>query len=328
MDVQRISFTAANSLPLKMCKNTILMEQLNNKIIPPVHAQVIPTNQCNLSCKFCSCAKRDKSQQLTFDQVRQLADDLQDLGCEAVTITGGGEPLIHPLITTIIRTFCDRNMHVGLVTNGLLFRTGIDYIFNALTWCRVSCCDERKFNDNIRAILEEAYEKGPGIDWAFSYVLSTPAAFDLENLIRYIQFANEHEITHIRVVSDLLDVENSMPMDEVRQLLANRKVDDSRVIYQGRKEYDPGQNSCYISLLKPVIGADGYIYPCCGVQYARGVADLDMVPAMRMGRMEEIKKLYRKQSWFNGAWCTRCYYKSYNEFIGIIYADIKHKRFV
>jgi len=328
MDKKKISFTAANSLPLKMCKNAVLIERLNQHIIPPIHAQVIPTNRCNLSCKFCSCAKRDKDQQLTFKQLHQLAGDLEELGCEAVTITGGGEPLMHPEISDIILDFCEHNIQVGLVTNGLLFRNIPGYIFNAITWCRVSCCDDRKLNNNTREIIEEAYEEGPGIDWAFSYVLSTTKSFDVDNLIKYVEFANKHEFTHIRVVSDLLDLEHTMPMEDVSNALAAHKVDDSRVIYQGRKEYDRGQHSCYISLLKPVIGADGYLYPCCGAQYARNVADLDMAPAMRMGEMKDIINIYEKQTWFNGSACVRCYYKNYNDFMEILLADIKHKRFV
>ena len=314
MDKRKISFTAANSLPLKICKNSSLIERLNQKTIPPVHAQVIPTNRCNLSCKFCSCAKRDKDLQLSLSQIHQLAGNLEELGCGAVTITGGGEPLMHKEIADIILIFCEHNMQVGLVTNGLLLRLLPDYIFNCITWCRVSCCDERKFDDKTREILEEAHENGPGIDWAFSYVLSTPEEFDAENLIKYIRFANEHNFTHVRVVSDLINLKDCIPMIWVEQAL--KDIDDSRVIYQGRKEFEPGQKDCLISLLKPVIGADGYIYPCCGAQYAHDNADLDMAESMRMGHMDDIIKLYEKQECFDGRQCVRCYYRSEERRVG------------
>ncbi len=326
MDKNKISFTAANSLPLKICKNAALIEKLNKKTIPPVHAQVIPTNRCNLSCKFCSCAKRDKDQQLTFDQIHRLAGDLEELGCETITITGGGEPLMHPDIADIILDFCEHNIQVGLVTNGLLLRRLPHDTFNCITWCRVSCCDERKFNDKIKEILEDAHEEGPGIDWAFSYVLSTPQEFDAKNLIKYIHFANEHNFTHVRVVSDLINLKDCISMVKVKQAL--KGINGARVIYQGRKNFHHGQEDCLISLLKPVIGADGYIYPCCGAQYAHNNVDLDMPGRMKMAHIDDIVELYEKQAHFDGKQCVRCYYKNYNDFLGILLADIKHKKFV
>jgi len=310
-----------------MCKNTALMDSLNQKVIPCIHAQVIPTNHCNLSCKFCSCANRNKYQELTIVQLRRLAGNLKELGCEAVTITGGGEPLMHPDIEDIILMFCEHNIHVGLVTNGLLLNKLHSYVFNTITWCRVSCSDERKFNTKTREIMEAAYEEGPGIDWAFSYVLSTPGEFDYKNLVQYVQFANAHNFTHVRVVSDLLNIKRCIPMERVEHVL-KRNTDDRKVIYQGRKQFDPGQRDCFISLLKPVIGADGFIYPCCGAQYAHENADLDMSVSMRMGHMDNINSIYQAQSCFDGSQCVRCYYKNYNDFLGILLADIRHGRFV
>ncbi len=233
---------------------------------------------------------------------------------------------MHKDIADIILTFCEHNIQVGLVTNGLLLGGLPDYIFNAITWCRVSCCDERKFDDKTKAILEKVYEEGPGIDWAFSYVVSNPEGFDADNLIKYVHFANEHNFTHIRVVSDLINLKACIRMEWVEKAL--KGIDGARVIYQGRKDFDRGDKECLISLLKPVIGADGYIYPCCGAQYAHDNADLDMAESMRMGRMEDIAGIYEKQKWFDGSQCSRCYYKNYNDFLSILSADIQHGRFV
>lgn len=323
MDKTRFSFTSANSLPVKIFKNKDLLEKLSDGRLFPIHAQVIPTNRCNLNCKFCSCKKRDRGLSLAVEEVWQLASDLRFLGCSAVTVTGGGEPLLYPAIQNLFEAFKINDIKIGLVTNGLLLDNAD---LSLVTWCRVSCADERAFDDKTQDIIGSAVSRHPGIDWAFSYVLSDMKHFNPENLKRYVNFANEHQFTHIRIVSDLINLDDCVPMDFVRYEL--RGMDQSRVVYQGRKDFDRGHRDCRISLLKPVIGADGYIYPCCGAQYAHQDSELDMPVDMRMGHVRNIKSIYAEQAWFNGAGCFRCYYRNYNEFLSYFFDTIHHAEFV
>lgn len=329
MDVKRIAYTAANAFPFKIFKSKELSDAifLHNRVIP-LHVQVIPTNHCNLSCKFCSCRNRVRSDELSLAELETLAEELMWLGCKAVTITGGGEPLMHKDINQIIQKFIARDIQVGLVTNGILLGVLSSEILRSLCWCRISCSDDREYS-RAREVIRGAWEKAPKIDWAFSYVISRN--FKVDNLAGYIRFANYHHFTHVRVVSDLCDLESCPDMDTVKVAIKTKaiiKTDDSRVIYQGRKDYMPGSRNCYISLLKPVIGADGCIYPCCGSQYARETQDLDLVIDMRMGHMKDIREIYYNQKWFDGSICHRCYYKEYNDILGLLKSSIQHERFV
>jgi len=231
-------------------------------------------------------------------------------------------------IGMIIKMFDQAGISVGLVTNGLLLDKLSTEVFEHITWCRISCSDERKFTEGTKEIISKAIAHGPIVDWAFSYVVLAPESFDPDNLAAYTNFANTNEFTHIRVVSDLIKIEEATAMVWVKEALKKRAVDDRLVIYQGRKEYVHGQERCLISLLKPVIAADGYLYPCCGAQYAQGDEDLDMPEDMRIGRMDQIKELYGKQKYFNGSVCTRCYYKNYNDLLGALTCRISHGRFV
>lgn len=322
MDNKTISYTAANSIPVKIFKNGTLVYYLNNGIIPPTHVQIIPTNKCNLKCSFCSCRKRNNHDELTLGQIETMCRDLQSLGCKSATVTGGGEPLMHKDISLILDCMHNHHIKVGLVTNGLLLHRLNQSDFDKITWCRISCADERSF-DQAKEIIEVAVKCGRNIDWAFSYVIGKNP--NIENLNKYISFANEYKFTHVRVVSDLLDLSNVKGMDEIKNRIT---VDDRLVIYQGRKEFDAGQRDCWISLLKPVVGADGFVYPCCGVQYAHFDEDLDNPRSMRMGRMEDIKEIYKRQIPFNGSQCYRCYYKNYNDVLGQMVGEMNHLEFV
>ena len=327
MDERRISFTAADSFPLKLCINPPFVSRIAHGYIAPIHIRLIPTNRCNLNCKFCSCSARNKNDELSIGDISTLAQTFADLGTQAVTITGGGEPLMHPEINAIIQIFVDLGIEVGLVSNGELLGNLTTKSLNNLTWCRIFCSDERHFTLRIEQIIREAVFNAPNVDWAFSYVAGAGGKFSPSNLSHWLLFANEHNFTHVRVVSDLLNVSN-VSFDQAKKHLQAVNVDSKIVIWQERKEFQPGKTKCHISLLKHVIGADGYIYPCCGVQYAHQEADLDMPTSMRMGHWSDTRLIYLHQATFKGDNCAKCYYTNYNELIGDLLADIAHKVFV
>jgi MoaA/NifB/PqqE/SkfB family radical SAM enzyme len=244
------------------------------------------------------------------------------MGVKSITITGGGEPLMYPQIDQLIAGAILSGIKVGLVTNGLLLGNLDGETLGGLTWCRVSFSDERK-TEGLEDIIKKAVKSAPDVDWAFSYVVTRD--YDKEKLSFIIDLANRLGFTHVRVVSDLIDIDGSEPMDKVRESLA---VDDSRVIYQPRQEYTRGSNPCYISLLKPVFGADGRIYPCCGAQYAIDGAKLDLISQMQMGDITDFPSLVSDQMFFDGSVCDRCYYSEYNKALDEMLSPIKHIEFV
>jgi organic radical activating enzyme len=301
---------------------------IGNRVIP-YHVQLNPTNVCNFNCDFCSCKNRERSDRLGRDETIDFIEESAELGTKSITITGGGEPTFHPFLEDYI-TFCKlKDIDVGLVTNGSNLSTVTKETFSNITWCRISCSDTLPSQVNIEEwykTIEKAVVENPNVDWAFSYVLSSkPNYLILGNII---DFANKHNFTHVRVVSDILDVENIPDMKFVKHEIRALGVNDTLVIYQGRKNYTHGAKTCYISLLKPVISADGGIYPCCGTQYALNNPSLDYEKTMRMGSMEDLPELIEKQKFFDGSKCVKCYYNEYNEFIGRIINKTQHMRFV
>ena len=54
----RKSYASASEFPTKLVHISVTDKERN---IKPIHVNFYPTNKCNLKCKFCSCADRDKS---------------------------------------------------------------------------------------------------------------------------------------------------------------------------------------------------------------------------------------------------------------------------
>ena len=152
----KTSFTAADSIPIKVLldKDIIHHASAHNKLIP-IHIQFLPTNKCNLKCEFCSCSERNKSQEIDFDKAKRIINKCKQLGTKAVTITGGGEPLLYDKFNELIDYFSDKEIQIGLVSNGLLLDRADQAVLNKVTWCRISNSDERKFNDVYKKRLSK-----------------------------------------------------------------------------------------------------------------------------------------------------------------------------
>lgn len=316
------SYISASAFPIKLLLNNIMKD---NKI-KPYHIQLYPTNLCNLSCEFCSCANRNKKDILDYEYIKKILTTSKLLGCEAVTISGGGEPTLHPNINKIIKYINFLDISIGMTTNGKSISNVDPIILNNLTWCRISHSDDREWNKKYISSISDYIVDCPDVDWSFSYVVTKN--LDLNMLSELVHFSNEYGLTHVRLVSDLLDLDNIESMDKIKEHLKLEGINDSIVIYQGRKEYTKGTQKCLISLLKPVINADGNIYPCCGVQYALEEPSRDCNTIMSMGKADSLFDIYNNQEFFDGTICDRCYYNEYNILLNQLTEDVKHKEFL
>ena len=320
---KRISYTAADTIPIKCILDKELLESTRKGIILPIHIQFMPTNKCNLNCPFCSCSKRDKDLAMRLEDAIRIIDICAKLGTKAVTITGGGEPLCYPYFDELVSYFVSRNIQIGLVTNGLLLHKAKTDTLQKLTWCRISSGDDRKFSKQYSDSLHAAISMANNVDWAFSHVASSKP--NIETIRRIIFFANVHNFTHIRIVSDLFNPEE-VSLDTLKENLDG--IDDSLVIYQGRKEYTTG-GDCYVCYLKPVIAPDLQVYACCGVQYASVIPARDMSIDFTLGHAFDLAEIISNSKIpFRGKQCAKCYYGNYNEILGSMLKDIKHKEFV
>jgi len=82
------------------------------------------TDRCNLACRW--CPRNDPAIQkgeLELAQVRAILDQVPFL--QAVTLSGLGEPLLHPELFNMVRYAKSKRMDVWLYTNGTLLTEGV-----------------------------------------------------------------------------------------------------------------------------------------------------------------------------------------------------------
>lgn len=303
------SYTSANGFPIKLLKDVDLLKSINEReFIPLRHLQLCPTNRCNQSCEFCSCMDRDKKLELSLDEIKDVVTTAWLYGCKGITITGGGEPLLYSSLQQVIDYCIELKIKVGLVTNGIK----LENMPNNVSWCRVSFDPNRTLPLNI----EEVVKAHPEVDWAFSYVLYKES----NNLREMVELANKLNFTHVRIVSDILNPDITL-MDKAKKLL---KGIDGRVIYQPRTNPTYGRKKCLISLLKPIIGADGKIYPCCGIQYAKR----NILKDFNSDMGTDLNDIIVNQKYFDGSQCEVCYYDNYNFLLNSLLEKVNHLEWV
>jgi len=305
------NYISANAIPIKFLTNH---DAFKDGKIRPLHLQLALTNQCNQNCSFCSCKKTDKSQSLDFEEAKKILSRFKEFGCHAVTITGGGEQLIYPKINEVLEFCRELGLKVGLVTNGTQFHR-MNY-FEGVDWIRISLSDES--HSWLFAAIQPVIDSHPEIDWAFSYVVTKK--FNPIMLNKAVFFANQNNFTHVRIVPDLFNLQG---LERIRKRL---KVEDDKVIYQERKP-SKGEENCLMGLLKPLVAPDGFVYPCCGVQYAQS-NNRTFPESMRICRAEEYGQVLSNQIPFDGRKCRKCYYSEYNRILNLLNAGIKHGEFI
>lgn len=312
------SYTAADTLPAKLLQDWETIKKITTTgRIPVIHVQLCPTNSCNLSCSYCSCAEEDRSLEMSYATLAKLVPVLKRNGCRAVTLTGGGEPLMHREINEMIVLMGLAGLKLGLTTNGENLGDLTDTAMQYLTWCRISHDDKRDLHDDYLNLIKATMQGGRQIDWAFSYVCSPEP--DVKKINKLLTFASSNNMTHVRVVTDLLS--------EEKPDLLKLKLKSPLLVLQNRSNPERGM-PCWAAYLKPLIAPDGRIYRCCGVQYALKTPSKKLPQELCIGHIDQYDEVIHDYTTVNqGLQCARCYYGDYNRVLGSLMEKLHHKDF-
>ncbi len=118
-----------------------------DKILPPLHIRIKPTNACNHSCGY--CAYRAENLQLgkdmnvrnyiPQDKMTEIIDDIIEMGVKAVTFSGGGEPFYYPYLLEAVKRLSQSPVNFAALTNGALVKGEVAEVFaRYATWLRIS----------------------------------------------------------------------------------------------------------------------------------------------------------------------------------------------
>ena len=309
-------YVAASNIPWKLIKNP-------QRINVPYHIQFIPTNRCNGNCSWCSCKNVDRGIELETQECIDILNYFNMLGAKAITITGGGEPTLHKEFEKVFKCIVDNEYKIGLVTNGILLSKGYysELLNNNLTWCRISITDTESGGYDFNRLLS-CLDNLTDVDVGISFTVT--GSVDMNTVKKICTIAREYiNITHIRFTQDILNAIDPFCLTAMERIKQVAKQITDKAIIQFRDKYTIGMKNCFISKVKPVINCDGYIYPCCGAQYA--IDEKNVMPeSMRMCYWND----FENYEIFDGSICKVCYYNQYNEVIKSLKNEIEHEDFI
>jgi radical SAM protein with 4Fe4S-binding SPASM domain len=248
---------------------------------------------CNHRCVFCFFRKGAKNvggARSSIRDIRALDTDLlvrtlsecATLSVRAVTLVGGGEPLLHKDVDKIIAHIEGAGLAYGVITN-LSVREKPKFLSSA-SWVRVSidAATERTYNvlhrpppGSFPRVLENLAFLAPQVETGVSFLIHrdnwreiVEGAKLFRGLgARYVQYKPVYDEDRGEAIRPHLDEIEAL-LKEAAQLESPafsviNHLSRVRILGDGRKRYE----RCRIQHLATQIGADGKVYACCLMKY-------------------------------------------------------------
>jgi len=291
-----------------------------DEIRSPVHVRIKPTNACNHNCWY--CAYRADHMQLGEDMVVsdiiprdkmiEIIEDLVEMGVQAVTFSGGGEPLMYPHLVETVKKLIENNISFATLTNGARLSGEIAELFAQNgTWVRISmdgwddesymkyrsCGDGEytKIINNIKS-FREIYG---GCLLGISLVLDKDNAKHIANQLKFFKFlgVNSVKVSAAIVSNDRLEnneyhkpvfTETKRQITQAKEFLEDTSFEISDSYHELEDNFDKDYSWCPYMQILPVIGADLNIYPCQDKAYN-----------LKNGLIGSIKNQRFKDFWFS-----------------------------
>jgi Fe-coproporphyrin III synthase len=111
---------AAHLAPAALTTSTLVrLGRITNRTFVLPLLILFPTGRCNSRCISCDWWKQSGTDDLTLEEIRELAGTLPALGTRVVVFSGG-EPLLRPEVFDAADAFLEHEMTLHLLTSGVL----------------------------------------------------------------------------------------------------------------------------------------------------------------------------------------------------------------
>lgn len=303
----------------KLFKHLSKLQDLQNGKVSPIMVHAITTHRCQLNCIHC-CFKNRENQQadMTLEVWKKSMSQFFNLGVRALEFTGGGDPMLWPHLNEAVSFCYKKNMHMGMITNGLGLTNLDDW--NKFDWVRISL-NTLDYKDD----LDIEIVKKSIADVSLCYIWNDHSDSKIEKVIK---FANDHKIA-CRLAPDCIK-----PVDEIEQdinyirsvlkLYKNEYV----LLSDFNIDFFRENNDCRIHMIKPCLYLDGWLYACPSAELA--VENNKQIShKVRICKYGEIEKFYRskeaiEKKEYN---CSYCKYVKQQSILEALLMETKHNDF-
>lgn len=253
----------------------------------PLIVQIEPTTYCNLKCIMCVSSDLTRERMnLSLDQFKVLLSEFEYL--EKINLVGVGEPLLNPDLCEIIKIAKEKQIKIGIATNGILLDSdkAKQLLDAGISWINISIDGansksyksirgDDKFNaivknaENFQRLLED-YKYAESAVWFTIQGENMRELPKMINLVKSIGFKRLFSQTTHSWGDECISLRKGYMLNGNRDLLLNLIKETERLARIEKVCYTsfnvPGNNdvrlckwpwrSCYISV-------EGFVTPCC-----------------------------------------------------------------
>ena len=189
-------------------------------------------SRCNCRCVMCDIWKRDSNDQMRAQDLERHRASLQNLGVRQVVLTGG-EPLLHNDLSALCNFFRDRQIHLTLLTTGLLLHKRAEEVAALFDDIIVSLDGPPEIHDAIRRVSGAYNLIHRGIGAVRHYHPSMPITCRTT-----VQKANHRHLRHT------VDAARALGLDSISFLAADltSPAFNRPLIWPGEKQGQIGLN--------------------------------------------------------------------------------------
>ena len=291
-----------------------------DKITPPIHIRIKPTNVCNHNCWY--CAYKVDNLQLGKDMVTkdyiprqkiiEIIDDIIEMGIKAVTFSGGGEPFCYPYLLEAAERLSKTAIKLAALTNGARLQGGLAEIFaHHGTWLRISIdgWDDKSYSSyrgvpdgeftKIMSNMEKFKKLGGKCYLGVSLIVDSSNYPHIYDFIKRVKDIGVDSVKISPCIVSNSGLENDKYHEpifaSVKSMIekskANLESDEFEIFdayHALNEEFNKQYDWCPYLQILPVIGADLNIYPCQDKAY-----NFDQ------GLIGSIKNCRFKDFWFS-----------------------------
>lgn len=302
---------------------------LNKKVISPLYVRLKCSNRCNNSCFYCIYNPKfsdihplsNRTDEIPINKINQILDDFEKMGIKAITLSGGGEPLIHPNISKILKEIIKKKIRFSVITNGLLLKGKIAKLLYNADWIRISLdypnsklyskirnIDSSNFYEVITNIKDFSKNKHKNCDLGVNCVVHH---LNYKHLIDIAKLCKKLGVDNLRFAPlwkrNFLKYHTPFKNEAIKQINKAKELQDKTFSvgssYEKYFERNTGGEKrdyprCFYMEIVPAIAADQCVYTCHNNAYEP------------YGKIGSIKRQSFKKMWFSSK--TKKFFKNFN----------------
>jgi len=281
----------------------------------PRNVQIEVTNRCNMDCSMCPREDLEiELEHMDWDKFQAVVEQLQS--SEDITLTGWGEPFLHPRIFDMIALCKEEGHRVMITSNGLFTKPAVieqilDSSLDVLTFSidSVEASDNVPLGHNNNSVYENIeavarQRKKESLSLRLQSTLHADGENDLYDVIRYAAKIDCEVVNVGRLDRKYApDLKRPDPLDEERifkeadriarsvgvqldwiQYSVSRGI--TRFVYKLlRKKLHRSGKYCLKTFDNAYVSREGYVTPCC------------LLPEAKMGNMldQSLPDIWKSQ---------------------------------